>query len=257
MDGRQNKELYGTRVESKSEKGKYVKSRVSHNISSDIAIDATLRAAAIHCQGKFNVEKEDLREKIRKHKARASIVMIVDMSGSMVSHKKINKIKNILNLVIKNINKNKDKLSVIGFKGKDSEVIIPNTKHPKSFLHKLDTITVGGTTPMAIGLLKGLNILKKDIEPKAYVPLIMILSDGMPNVGLNGNPIKDTLSVGKEIAKNNIHTIVIDFDKKYGQGINVNMELAFLTKGRYYDLENVVNPHIAIDKILNHERSIL
>ncbi|MDR2873836.1 MAG: ATP-binding protein [Methanobrevibacter sp.] len=161
MRGREKEKSYGMHVDSKNEKGKYVKTKFSNDYK-DISIDATLRAASIHCKDSINVKKEDLRAKIRKHKAKASIVIVIDISGSMTSEKKINKIRGVLDKIIRNVNKNKDKLTVIGFKGRDSEIIIPNTKRPFSFLDNLKDFTVGGTTPMAAGLEKGYNVLKKE-----------------------------------------------------------------------------------------------
>jgi len=277
MEGREKEKFYGSRVNSKSEKGKYVKSKYSTNVSnSDIAIDATIRAAINSKRDKnieldndnhlkVDIKNEDIREKIRKHKARASIALVVDMSGSMLAEKKVNKIRSILEKIIKNINKNRDKLSVIGFKGKDSEVIIPNTKRPSSFLNKLDKITVGGTTPMAAGLEKAIEILKNENKKREFIPMLILLSDGMPNVGLtdsynkktSGSPINDVLVMGEELAENKIYTIIIDFEKKHKHGRNINMELAFLSNGRYYDLEEVYNPDIAINKILTYERNML
>ena len=275
MEGREKEKIYGSRVESKSEKGKYVKSKFPQHASKDIAIDATLRAAALNYKKqnkeydgndlKLRVRNSDLREKVRKHKAKASIALVVDMSGSMVSDRKINKIRGILNKIIMNINKNKDKLAVVGFKGQGSEIIIPNTKRPSSFLEKLEKITVGGTTPMAAGLEKALEILKNEKKQGEFIPMLIVLSDGMPNVGLknsfiknaNGNPVNDVLAIGKELGENEIYSIIIDFEKKYKHGRNINMELAFLSNGRYYDLEEVYDPDIAMDKILTYERRML
>ena len=285
MEGREKEKAYGSHVESKNEKGKYVKSKYSQNISSsDIAIDATLRAAAMRFKNKDNnlkvkiknqdigsnglkvtIENQDIREKVRKHKAKASVVVVVDMSGSMINEKKVNKIKGILDRLIKNINKNRDKLAVIGFKGQGSEIVIPNTKRPSSFLDKLDKITVGGTTPMAAGIEKAIEILKNENKKGEFIPMLVLLSDGMPNVGLKntyikkitGNPINDVLAMGDILEEEKIYTIVIDFEKKHKHGRNINMELAYLANGRYYDLEDIYNPAIAIDKILTYERAVL
>ncbi|WP_084270736.1 ATP-binding protein [Methanobrevibacter cuticularis] len=274
MSGREKEKLYGSRVESKSEKGKYVKSRFSSS-PKDIAIDATLRAAVLNSEGKnmannnngllINVKKGDLREKIRKHKAKASICIVIDMSGSMVSEKKVNKIRGILDKIINNINRNGDKLTVIGFKGQDSEVIIPNTKRPSSFLDKIDKISVGGTTPMAAGLSKSLEFLINEKKQGEFIPMLILLSDGMPNVGLKnsnlknitGNPINDALAIGESLSENNIYNIIIDFENKRKSGRNVNMELAYISKGRYYDLGNIYDPSLSIDKILTYERKML
>ena len=99
---------------------------------------------------------------MRKHGARASIALIVDISGSMFSDKKANRVKGILNRFIEDVNRHKDKLSVIGFKGDEAEIIIPTTRRASSFQEKLNNIRVGGTTPLARGLQKGFEILKQE-----------------------------------------------------------------------------------------------
>ncbi|MDD3454950.1 MAG: VWA domain-containing protein, partial [Methanobacteriales archaeon] len=252
--GKKKRRLYGSRVESKTEKGKYVKSKMLKGKSKDIAIDATLRAAALKSEDHIRVEPEDLREKIRKHGARASIALVVDISGSMFTDQKAAKIKNILNKIIKDAQRHKDKLSVIGFKGRKAEVIIPTTKRAQSFQQKVDNIRVGGTTPMAHGIKKGLEILKEEKKREEYVPVMLILSDGMPNVGMGGRPIQDVMELGKELNKNEIHTVVINFERKFQQGRNINMELAMLSGGRYYDLDQLEDPSLAIPKIMDYER---
>jgi magnesium chelatase subunit D len=340
VEGRKREKLYGKRVNSQSKKGKYVKSKISNN-HEDVAIDATLRAAAlrngsrskndtnnknnlnqnkkkynpnypkqnqkdynqyhnqnqkdykqeypkqnqndynqkVHDQNRNNynpnypkqksftqknyilsIKKEDLREKVRKHGTKLSIALVIDMSGSMLSDEKLNRIKAILQKIIANVHINRDKLAVIGFKGKDSELIIPNTKRPNSFLSKLQNITIGGTTPMAAGLQKGLEVLKKDCKSEEYIPMLMILSDGITNVSLRNylkdsislgsiraydnkallnGPIHDVLDIGKKIADYDIHSVIINFEKEKNKGRSVNKELAFVTGGRFYDLEQL------------------
>lgn len=185
----------------------------------------------------------------------------------MLSDEKLDKIKAILEKIINNVHINKDKLTVVGFKGKESEIIIPNTKRPSSFLNKLQNITVGGTTPMAAGLEKGLEVLKNDCKKEEYIPMIMVLSDGVTNVGLDksknnnllsgdseaglgvvktydnnklmNNPINDVLDIGKKIANYDIHTVIVNFEKEKNKGRSVNKELAFVTSGKFYDLEQL------------------
>ncbi|MBC7090169.1 MAG: VWA domain-containing protein, partial [Methanobacteriaceae archaeon] len=150
--------------------------------------------------------------------------------------------------------RHKDKLSVIGFKGRKAEIIIPTTKRAQSFQQKVDNIRVGGTTPMAHGIKKGLEILKEEKKREEYVPVMLILSDGMPNVGIEGRPIQDVMELGRELNKNEIHTVVINFERKFQQGRNINMELAMLSGGRYYDLDQLEDPSLAIPRIMDYER---
>lgn len=256
VKGKKKERLYGKRVESKTEKGKYVRSRYSTQKPRDIAIDATLRAAALKSQGEIMVEPQDLREKVRKHGARASIALVVDISGSMFSEKKAIRVKGILNQIVQDAQRHKDKLSIIGFKGKEAEIIIPTTKRASAFQNKVDEIRVGGTTPLASGLKKGLEILSQEKKRDEYVPMMVILTDGMPNVGIKSNPSRDALDIAGKLHDMDIHTVVVNFERIMHHGRNFNMELAIYSGGRYYDLEDLENPGHIMKKILDYERSI-
>ncbi len=257
MKGKKKNRLYGKRVDSKTQKGRYIKSKLPKNSSDDVAIDATLRAAALSSKGQIKVKSEDLRHKIRKHGARASIVMLVDISGSMVSDRKANRLKGILNSVIEDTDRHQDRISVIGFKGEEAEIIIPTTRRAASFREQIDNIRVGGTTPLAAGMRKGYEILKKEKLKDEFVPLLLILSDGMPNVAVKEGPIKDALSIAEKIKNKEIHTIVVNFERSVRYGHEVNMELALAAGGRYYDLEELKDPGRAVSKILDYERENL
>jgi magnesium chelatase subunit D len=90
---------------------------------------------------------------------------------------------------------------------------------------------------------------------KEYVPIMIILTDGMPNVGIDKGPVKDALTVAKSLKEKDITTIVVNFEKSVKYGRSTNMELALASGGRYYDLEDVKDPKRAVSKILEYERS--
>jgi len=255
IKGKKKKKLYGKRVDSTTQKGKYVKSRLSKDLKNDIAIDATLRAAAMSSDGVIKVKSEDLRHKVRKHGAKASLALVVDISGSMYSERKAERIKDILINVIDDAGRQGDKISVIGFKGKEAFVIIPTTKRATSFREQIDNITIGGTTPLASGMKKGFEILKKEKFKPEYVPMMLILTDGMPNVAVDKNPRKDALKIAGELKDNEIQTIVVNFELAVKYGRDMNMELAVASGGRYYDLEDITNPGCAVSMILENERN--
>jgi len=254
MKGKKKKRLYGRSVDSKTEKGRYIKSSLPKKNSRDVAIDATLRAAALHSKGIIDVKTDDIRQKVRKHGAKASIAVVVDISGSMVSENKANRVKDILDSIIQDTNRHQDKISVIGFKGKKAEIIVPTTKRASSFQDVIDKITVGGTTPLASGMKKGMEILKKENKRGEFIPFMVILTDGMPNVGIDRGPIPDALKIAEELQKNEILTIVINFEQTARYGRDMNMELAMASGGRYYDVQELENPGNAVAQILEFER---
>lgn len=257
MKGTKKNRLYGKRVDSKTQKGKYIKSKLPKKDSRDIAIDATLRAAAIRSNGSIKVGNEDIRQKVRKHGARASIALVVDISGSMFSERKANKVKGILNQLIDDTARHSDRISIIGFKGQDAEVIVPTTKRAISFKDYIDNIKVGGTTPLASGIEKGFEVLKKEKTKREYVPIMIILTDGMPNIGVKKGPTQDAINAAKNLKENDITTIVVNFEKSVKYGRSTNMEIALASGGRYYDLEDIKDAKEAVFKIIEYERSFL
>ena len=175
----------------------------------------------------------------------------------MFSEKKATRVKDILISMIEDAGRHGDKISVVGFKGKEAEVIIPTTKRAISFRDQIENITVGGTTPLASGMKKGFEILNKEKFKKEYVPMMLILTDGMPNVAVYENPKKDALKIAGELKENEIHTIVVNFETSVKYGRDMNMELAVASGGRYYDLEELKDPGCAISMILENERNDL
>lgn len=257
MKGKKKQRLYGKRVDSKTQKGRYIKSKLPRDSSGDVAIDATLRAAALSSKDEIKIKSQDLRHKIRKHGAKASIVLVVDISGSMFSDRKANRLKGILNSVIEDANRQQDRISVVGFKGEEAEIIIPTTRRATSFREQVDNIQVGGTTPLAAGLKKGYELLKKEKLKGEFVPMMLVLSDGMPNVALEEGPMKDALNIAGKIKDRDIHTVVINFERSVRYGHEVNMELALAAGGRYYDIEELKDPGMVVSKILDFERENL
>jgi magnesium chelatase subunit D len=255
IKGKKKKKLYGKRVDSTTQKGKYVKSKLKNDLKNDIAIDATLRAAAMSSEGYIRVKSEDLRHKVRKHGAKASLALVVDISGSMYSERKAERVKDILINVIEDAGRQGDKISVVGFKGKEATVIIPTTKRATSFREQIDNIKIGGTTPLASGMKKGFEILKNEKFKQEYVPMMLILTDGMPNIAIDESPRKDALKIAGELKDNEIHTIIVNFELAVKYGRDMNMELAVTSGGRYYDLEDITNPGCAVSMILENERN--
>lgn len=277
VENEKKQRIYGKRVASKTIKGRYIKSKLPKEVSNDIAIDATLRAAALGSKGNIKVEMEDIRHKMRKHDAKASIALIVDISGSMFFEGKVNRIKGILYRIMENINRHQDKISVIGFKGDEAEIIIPTTRRAFSFKDQLDNLTVGGTTPLASGLKKGFDILLKEKLQDEYIPLMIIFTDGMPNVGFNkkfsslsnkylhdlgfpieldNSPVEDAIRIAENLKDKEINTLVVNFGKEE-LGHEFNMDLSKASGGRYYDLQDLINPETVVTKILDYERSQL
>ncbi|KAF5424712.1 MAG: magnesium chelatase subunit D [Candidatus Methanocomedens sp.] len=205
-----------TRTDSRS--GRYVKSTIPHEKTSDIAFDATFRAAAPH---QLNREKDgmaiairrpDIREKVREKKIGNTILFVVDASGSMGAQQRMTAAKGaILSLLIDAYQK-RDRVGLIAFKGNSAEVILPPTSSVELARKYLQNLPTGGKTPLPHGLMKGYEVIQSELrrDPDAY-PFFILISDGRANVCLHGeSALEETLEIASHIKAEGIHSTVID-----------------------------------------------
>jgi len=205
-----------TRTDSRS--GRYVKSTIPHEKTSDIAFDATFRAAAPH---QLNREKDgmaiairrlDIREKVREKKIGNTILFVVDASGSMGAQQRMSAAKGaILSLLIDAYQK-RDRVGLIAFKGNSAELILPPTSSVELAKKYLQNMPTGGKTPLPHGLMKGYEVIQSELrrDPDVY-PFFILISDGRANVCLHGNSaMEETLEIASHIKAERIHSTVID-----------------------------------------------
>jgi len=205
-----------TRTDSRS--GRYVKSTIPHEKTSDIAFDATFRAAAPHQLNRekngvaIAIRQPDIREKVRERKIGNTILFVVDASGSMGAQQRMTAAKGaILSLLIDAYQK-RDRVGLIAFKGDSAELILPPTSSVELARKYLQNMPTGGKTPLPHGLMKGYEVIQSELrrDPDAY-PFFILISDGRANVCLHGNSaMEETLEIASHIKAEGIHSTVID-----------------------------------------------
>jgi len=205
-----------TRTDSRS--GRYVKSTIPHEKTSDIAFDATFRAAAPHQLNRkkdgvaIAIRRPDIREKVREKKIGNTILFVVDASGSMGAQQRMSAAKGaILSLLIDAYQK-RDRVGLIAFKGDSAELILPPTSSVELARKYLQNLPTGGKTPLPHGLMKGYEVIQSELrrDPDVY-PFFILISDGRANVCLHGeSALEETLEIASHIKAEGIHSTVID-----------------------------------------------
>lgn len=221
--------------------GKYVKSRNPKSGTTDIAIDATIRSSVIS-KGRIDIDKNDIREKVREKKKAVTTVFIVDASGSMGVGKRMDFAKGALISMLRDSYQKRDKVGFVVFRGNDAKVILKPTTSVYSAMKKVKSIPTGGKTPLCEGLLSGLKtIMDEIIKDKNCVPAIVLVSDGRANVSKNKKGIKkEIISVSKKIKEKGINLIIIDAD-------DTKLKLGYLNeiikygKANYFHINNLIN----------------
>ena len=245
-------------------RGRYLRQRMPQE-GKDIAIDATIRAAAPYQKARFGpnaikVKSEDIREKERVGKTSAVVLFVVDASGSMGAMQRMESAKGaVLSLLMDSYQK-RDKIGMVAFRGNDAELILPPCTSVDLALSRLQELPTGGRTPLSAGLSKGLQLLqgeiRKDEETK---PMLVLISDGRANVGMGGKIRDELMEISEKSKQLGVHTIVIDTEVVESSVMDMRLgycqEIAETSGGKYYPISGL-SPD-ALFKIVDGEQKRL
>jgi len=212
----------GRRSVTESRDGKYVRNRIPETIGPDIALDATIRAAAPHQRERtgtlaITIKPSDLREKVRERKMGNTVLFVVDASGSMGAQQRMTAVKGaILSLLIDAYQK-RDRVGLVVFRGTGAEVLLPPTSSVELARKYMQQLPVGGKTPLAHGLSKGFEIIRRELMINHHtIPRMILVSDGRANVSMgSGSPLDDAKEVAGHIRDAGISSFVIDSEQGF------------------------------------------
>jgi magnesium chelatase subunit D len=209
--GRRNRSASG-------ERGPYVRA-VPDETPVDLAVDATLRAAARHGlqpDGAMTIERADLHRKERAGRTGTLILFVVDASGSMAARQRMAMVKGSVLGLLQSAYEQRDEVGVIAFRGPNAEVLLPPTRGIDRAEEALRVLPTGGRTPLAHALVLARETIgqAQRSAPDRLV-LLVLLSDGKANVGLPespGDPWQQALQAADGLAADGIPALVLDSD---------------------------------------------
>ncbi|HUY61748.1 MAG TPA: VWA domain-containing protein, partial [Candidatus Dormibacteraeota bacterium] len=206
-------------------RGRYVRATEVERIT-DLALDATLRAAAPHQRRRraaaaeagrapgphLRLERQDLRQKVRERKQGNLIVFAVDASASMDAEQRMAATKGAILSLLRDAYVRRDRVAVVVFSGRTARVVLRPTGSVDLAERRLARLTVGGTTPLTHGLLAALQLIRTERRRDATVlPLLVLISDGRGNISLFGEePLLEAQRAAAEIQRERIRALVID-----------------------------------------------
>ena len=185
------------RTRSNDRRGRYVSARPTDR-PDDLALDATLRAAAVHQKSRRATERPDLavhvkpidwRAKVRAGRAASCVIFVVDASGSMGSRGRMTASKGAVLSLLLDAYVKRDRVCLIGFRRDRAEVLVPVTSSVEVAQHGLAELPVGGRTPLSAGLIKACEVVRPLLlKDPGLRPLLVLVTDGRSNVSLDGRP---------------------------------------------------------------------
>ncbi len=208
--------------------------RPARGRTSDIAFDATIRAAAPYQRRRarqrrqvaFAIRPEDLQEKVRVKKTANLILFLVDASWSMAVAERMQATKGAILSLLTDAYQQRDRVGLITFQKDRATLVLPPTHSVQLAQRALADIPIGGKTPLSAGLALAHQVLKRErLTHPDIEPLLILLTDGAGNVSLgSAPPLDEAHQLARRIAEDKFRAVVInmehpDFDQGLAQGL--------------------------------------
>ena len=235
--------------------GRYVRTSLPPGILTDLAFDATLRAAApfqsTRPRGRcaITIHKADLRQKVREKRIGNVFLFVVDASGSMGARERMRAVKGAVFAMLQDAYQKRDQVAMIAFRRATAEVLLPVTRSVDLAQKCLALLPTGGKTPLAEGLDQALILLQTlKRRDKNVRPVLVLVTDGRANSASNGkDAVGDALAMAKKIAVAGVPAVVIDTETDF-ISLGVAQKVAVEMGATYYhlaELSDSVVIHIA------------
>lgn len=227
--------------------GRYVRAEIPKAKTSDIAFDATLRAAAPYQKARPSngcavvIRKDDLRSKVREKRTGNIFLFVVDASGSMGARERMKTVKGVIFKILLDAYQKRDRVGMVAFRKNQAEVLLPVTRSVDFAQKKLATMPTGGKTPLAKGLLKAEDVLDMLYRQDANQdPVMILITDGRATSSLNKgtNPVTDALEEAKRIGRRNIPVAVIDTESGFIK-LGLAKKLAKAMGASYFQVDQI------------------
>lgn len=204
--------------------------RPARKKTTDIAFDATLRAAAPYQKRRrkrrqkvaLAIQASDLQRKVRVRKAANLIMFVVDASWSMAVAERMSATKGAILSLLTDAYQHRDRVGLIVFQKDRALTVLPPTNSIQLAQRALADIPVGGKTPLSAGLLLALRVfLQERLNRPDVMPLMFLLTDGAGNVSVGDLPPQEEAhQIADSIRENEIRSVVINMEHSaFDQGL--------------------------------------
>ncbi len=213
-------------------RGRYVQARPANGDLSDIALDATIRQAALQqveresAPGTLSILPQDVQKKVRVRRASNLILFVVDASWSMAGAQRMEATKGAIMSLLVDAYQKRDRVGLVVFQKEEARLVLPFTSSVELAQRALRHLPVGGKTPLSAGLMLAYRVFHRELRlhPKA-MPLMILLTDGAGNVSLTETPPQEEAQkIADLIHDSSIHSVVINMEHEaYDRGLAANL----------------------------------
>lgn len=212
----------------------------------DLALDATLRAAAPYQRFRSHedcavaIRDSDLRYKVRENHVGATIVFVVDASGSMGARSRMKAAKEaVLSMLLDSYQK-RDRIGLVAFRKEGAQTLLDITASVDLAQRRLQELPTGGRTPLAAGLYQAWQLLRaRRLKDPEMLPMVVLVTDGRANRPLwTQDPVEDALKAAGLIRQDHIRAVVIDTEKDF-ISLHIAQQVAQAMDADYYKADEL------------------
>jgi Mg-chelatase subunit ChlD len=210
-------------------RGRYVQACAAPGDPSDLAFDATLRAAAPFQRQRrrtdgpaLAVSSEDYQRKVRVRRAANLVLFVVDASWSMAVAERMQATKGAVVSLLTDAYQRRDRVGLVVFQKNAAHVILPPTNSVELARKALGEIPVGGKTPLSAGLRVAHEVIVRELKQHPdLMPLMVLLTDGAGNVSTtNLPPQEEAYRIAALFPQAHIRAVVINMEHEaFDQGL--------------------------------------
>lgn len=149
----------------------------------------------------------DLRAEERVAPKHRTIVMCVDLSGSMGADERAKASTGMVLGLLADAYQRRDRVALVGFRAGEAQVLLTPTSSIEVARNRLDNLVTGGDTPLAMGISRGLEVAEA-ASADGSESLLVLLTDGRAT---GGNAAVDAaMNAADVVQRRGIPSMVLD-----------------------------------------------
>jgi magnesium chelatase subunit D len=182
-----------------------------------IHLAATVRTAALrHATSRsspdttrLSIALSDLRRSLCEGKESNLVLLCVDASGSMAARRRMSQVKTAVLALLLDAYRRRDRVGLITFRNHEATLTLPPTGSVDVAAARLRELPAGGRTPLAEGLLKAAETLRRErLRDPDRRALLVVVTDGRATAGPKA--VERSLHAADHLAREGVSALVID-----------------------------------------------
>lgn len=227
--------------------GRYARAREPDGRVADLALDATLRAAAPYQRSRDRnglavaVERRDIRVKVRERRSGCTVLYLVDASGSLGVRRRMAAVKGAVLSMLRDGYVKRDRVGLMAFRRDSAELILPPTRSVEYGYRRLEELPTGGRTPLGEALVTAGEYMTSYVRShQGEECYVVVITDGRANVPLKegSDATEEVGRLASDLKVPGVRWIVIDAAAGHVRFDDAR-KLAESLEGTYFRLEDL------------------